>query len=177
MKYKLLKPLPWIEVGTIFDDERDINLSITMDLLRLDSFVKAFWTDNDFFEYVEEKYWIPRPSDICYDLYGDIFNQWIMWVLAWLAFKTKEEAEKQLRLMQAITRCRKYLVDNDFLITDNILFNHRFTVSKIRQWIFLVEWHSLNVVYSPYWYINSKENADKFIKDCEKDLKIIHLPI
>lgn len=168
MKYRLLKPLPWIEVGTIYDstkEEADIEL-----------FVRCFWTNNDFFEPIKEsKWWEPKEWWEYYDFYGEEeFNntKWdVTNISAWLAFKTKEEAEKQLKLMQAITRCKRYLVENDFISISNwylvCINNNSILETYSTVWI---------SIYTPYGYINSKTNCDKFIKDCQEDLLLIHKP-
>ena len=183
MKYKLVKPLPWLEVGTIYDT--NVN-GVTKQDIDLEFFVRNFWTDNDFFESIKEsKWWDPEEGEYYYDIHSEYGKHW--WydcddvnISAWLAFKTKEEAEKQLKLMQAITRCRKYLVEHDMLLTSEEALSDDGIQYK---YILYSYWDNIGIMrcdnviyYSPYWYINSRTNAEKFLKDCEEDLKLIHLP-
>lgn len=177
MKYRLLKPLPWIEVGTIYDSTTED--PVTKEEADIELFVRCFWTNNDFFEPIKEsKWWEPKEWWEYYDFYGEEeFNNttWdIIAISAWLAFKTKEEAEKQLKLMQAITRCRKYLVDRDMLLDDLTWRSYLYTIIYHQYKCELsIDWFPY-IIYSPYWYINSTDNAKKFIEDCQEDLLLIH---
>lgn len=182
MKYRLAKSLPWIEVGTIYDT--NVN-GVTKQDIDLEFFVRNFWTDNDFFEPIKgSKYWEPEEWEYYYDIHSEYGKHW--WydcddvnISAWLAFKTKEEAEKQLKLMQAITRCKRYLVENDMLLTSEEVMDS--STTKYTIYLNIICWIRKErylgcVQYSPYWHINSEENTNKFIRDCEEDLKLIHLP-
>ncbi len=179
IKYRLLKPLPWIEVGTIYDT--NVN-GVTKQDIDLEFFVRNFWTDNDFFEPIKEsKYWEPEEGEYYSDIGGEYGkNLWYdcddVNISTWLAFKTKEEAEKQLKLMQAITRCKRYLVENDMLLSDSYWKTYLYTIMYNQYTCEIcVDWFPY-IIYSPYGHINSRENAKKFMKDCEEDLKLIHLP-
>lgn len=183
MKYRLLKPLPWIEVGTIYDT--NVN-GVTKQDIDLEFFVRNFWSDNDFFEPIKEpKYFEPEEGEYYYDIHSAYDKNW--WydcddvnISTWLAFKTKEEAEKQLKFMQAITRCKRYLVENDMLLSDDDVMDISVAKNSVYYLVHNQSFHSSSWKvcqdYSPYGYINSEENAEKFIKDCEEDLKLIHLP-
>lgn len=184
MKYRLLKPLPWIEVGTIYDSTTED--PVTKEEADIELFVRCFWTNNDFFEPIKEsKYWEPEEWEYYYDIGGVYDKNW--WydcddvnISTWLAFKTKEEAEKQFKLMQAITRCKRYLVERDMLLTSEEALSDdgsQYKYVLYRYWDNIeITWCDNALYYSPYWHINSRTNADKFIKDCEEDLKLIHLP-
>ena len=61
MKYKTLKALPWIEVGTVFEYNKDIITGqYWVTLVEWDTigwlldFINWFGIDNDFFEKVED---------------------------------------------------------------------------------------------------------------------------
>lgn len=184
MKYRLLKSLPWIEVGTIYDSSKEDPM--TKWEADLEMFARNFWTNNDFFEPIKEsKYWEPEEGEYYYDIHSEYGKHW--WydcddvnISAWLAFKTKEEAEKQLKFMQAITRCRKYLVENDMLLSDDEVMDISVAKNSVYYLVHNQSFHfsswKYTQDYSPYGYINSEENAEKFMKDCEEDLKLIHLP-
>jgi hypothetical protein len=81
--------------------------------------------------------------------------------------------------MQAITRCKRYLVERDMLLSSEEVIHgciRKSTVMyKIWTWL-LVETYDTYVQYSPYGYIKLKDNALKFIQDCEEDLLLIHKP-
>jgi len=181
MKYKLLKPLPWIEVGTIYDSTTED--PVTKEEADIELFVRCFWTNNDFFEPIKEsKWWEPKEweSYFCLDWYyqrNDCYSIDELPISAWLFFKTKEEAEKQFKLMQAITRCKRYLVERDMLLSSEDIMNDGIKKStvmyKIWTW-FLIEAYDTYIQYSPYWHINSTDNAKKFIEDCQEDLLLIH---
>ena len=59
MKYKLLKPLPWIKEGTIFEYHKDctewVSLIEWSTIAWLLDFIQWFWLNNDFFEPIVEK--------------------------------------------------------------------------------------------------------------------------
>ena len=82
--------------------------------------------------------------------------------------------------MQAITRCRKYLVEHDMLLSDDEVMDISVAKNSVYYLVYNQSFHSSSWKvcqdYSPYGYINSEENAEKFMKDCEEDLKLIHLP-
>ena len=59
MKYKLLKPLPWIKEGTICEYHKDdtewVSLIEWSTIAWLLDFIQWFWLNNDFFEPIVEK--------------------------------------------------------------------------------------------------------------------------
>jgi len=74
MKYKLLKPLPGIEVGTICEYHKDdtewVSLIEWSTIAWLLDFIQWFWLNNDFFEPIVEKktYDDLKRKDRCFEI-------------------------------------------------------------------------------------------------------------
>lgn len=197
MKYLLKKDLPKVKAGTEFEYKHNIFTgSYWVELVKWDTigwildFINGFGIDNDFFEPIKEsKVW--KPDN--WDGYFYLESEWIIETFwwednsidnnhydFWNVYKTEAEAIKARDKQLAVVRCRNYLIDNDMLLSDEEVMNPNtykyYIYNNIVNNTLEYTWYTYTLSYSPFWYINSEENAEKFIQDCEKDLLLIHLP-
>lgn len=176
MKFILKKDLPWIKAGTIYDSEDKVRLS--KEASSINHAVMLFWTDNDFFEEVKEnKVWKPERWEKYWYITLGWMKEFLYWSDIWFekntfsywnVYKTEEEATKARDKQLAIVRCRNYLIENDFLYDGSghsiVLYNWELSILDV----------AFVTGYWPYWQIDSRKNAEKFIKDCKEDLLTIH---
>ena len=188
MKYKTIKALPWIKVGTVFEYNKDIITGqYWVTLVEWDAiwwlldFINWFGIDNDFFEKVDEKrkavpdydeeYWsvcgsweILITKNVNNDLDIKYINQW-NW--KW----TEEEAVLEIKKRAAIERVRRYIVENDLLEEDKDkpYNNVRFAYWKLQTYPVSGDF----IYYSPYSHLKDTD-LTQFIEDCREDLLIIH---
>lgn len=183
MKYTLVKPLPWIDIGTMYP----VNDPCTEQEAKLFNFATQFWTDNDFFEKVIEKKKV-RPEE--WDRYFSISTFWDVYsttintnsniqdISQWNWRWTREEAEKEVRKREAIEKCRQYLVENDMLLIDKEIYKFvknivTYDISNNRLSLDSNHWY---IPYSPYWHLSTWKNCNKFIEDMKEELLLIHKP-
>lgn len=184
MKYKTLKALPWIEVGTVFEYNKDIitgQYGVTLiewdNIWWLLDFINWFGIDNDFFEEVEEK----RKSEPWYrENYYIIWTNWKVWecrkpgeeeeINQWNWRWTREEAEAEVVKRAAIERVRRYLVDND-LLKDNSSGKH-IVIYLSNDKLYSCAYNT-TYFYSPYGRLKNI-CLKQFIEDCREDLITIH---
>ena len=196
MKYLLKKDLPTIKAGTEFEYKHNILTgSYWVELVKWDTigwlldFINGFGIDNDFFEPIpESKVWKPKRWDKYSTVHSDGTVNSCNWYnhgednirfKMWNVYKTEEEAIKARDKQLAIVRCRNYLIERDMLLSDEEVDSNKakaIVYYDLRNRILDTTSCFYTKYYSPFWYINSKQNADKFIKDCEKDLLLIYLP-
>ena len=185
MKYKTLKALPWIEVGTVFEYNKDIITGqYWVTLVEWDNigwlfeFVEWFWLDNDFFEKVEENKIKSFPT--ASDWFYEIKSYWeIEWVYAhhddWALYQwnwrwTHEEAKKEVAKRAAIERVRRYIVSNNLLKDES---SDRYTIIYLCGGNLESCHYETTRFYSPYGRIKDTD-LTQFIEDCREDLLLIH---
>ena len=197
MKYLLKKDLPTIKAGTEFEYKHNILTgSYWVELVKWDTigwlldFINGFGIDNDFFEPIpESKVWKPKRWDKYSTVHSDGTVNSCNWYnhgednirfKMWNIYKTEEEAIKARDKQLAVVRCKNYLLENDMLLS----YEEAMSPNTYKYYVYnnIVNntleyyWYTYTLSYSPFWYINSQENAKQFIKDCEKDLLLIYLP-
>lgn len=92
-------------------------------------------------------------------------------------FRTKEEAEKELKLRKAITRVRLYIEENfgvfepDWKDTKQGKFGIHYNQPSEGLDFDFQEFYTY---HCPYGHLQSIENINQLIKDCEDDLLTIH---
>lgn len=185
MKYKTLKALPWIDVGTVFEYNKDIitgQYGVT--LVNWDTigwlldFLNWFGIDNDFFEPLSEKVKIvPEEDDDLYLItssgfvrecfYSGMKKSFDQWNWRW----TREEAEKEVAKRAAIERVRQYIVSNGLLEEDK--WNMYCVIQTYNDMIEPNNIIPASSVYTPYGRLKYT-NLTQFIEDCREDLLTIH---
>lgn len=115
------------------------------------------------------------------DSYARSEKELLYWAL-WLWNNDRYQAQKKYDRINAIEEMRRYLMENDMLCensSDPSIPKFMFKLCRIVSGTSfkngLVGVYTTDILrYSPYWYINSKRNLDKFLADNEETLLMIH---
>jgi len=193
-KYKLLKELPWLEVGTIVsydnwrcslykeEQENLTNLELQSISLIESILVYSSKEETDWLEEIKEEpksIYELKEWDKFFYIDGDIsvyvsYKTEIKWDYSfdilleyWNVFLTKKEAEKELEKRKALTKINKWIYDNKIE-----LFKTWFTILlRYNSWLEIVE------VSSHKWFADiifkNQENAKKCLKECRESWNIL----
>jgi len=192
-KYKLLKELPWLEVGTIikynngrcslYKEEQENLTNLGLQSLSTIESILIYQKETDWLEEIKEKpksiYELEKGEDYYY--IGDIWYtskcNTIYWGLYkmyrlefWNVFLTEKEAKKELEKREALAKIKKWIWENKIEINhiDNGKVSFEILYSK---WEFYV---------SEVWscWVNSilfhfKEDAERCLEECKQDWNIL----
>ena len=165
-EYKLIKELPWLEVGEIIDNSFNFSLS----------YLKNTW-------WIEE---IKEPKSIYelkeWDEYFYIDDLWYIQSIVldyiqyyelrleiWNTFLTKQEAEKELDKRKALSKIRKWIFKNNMELSKDFDW---YTIYAIPEEV--VVWENLYCRNEFGIIFYSKEDAEKCLEECKQEREILY---
>ena len=90
-------------------------------------------------------------------------------------FFTKEEAVKENNKRKAVQRIKDYITENDMWWKSG----RKHIVKCDRDGSLFMDWHAEDVNLDDYTFVNligaidTEENAERLLEDCERDIKIV----
>ena len=188
-KYKLLKELPWLEVGTIIKYDNwfcSLNKEVQEDLINLEINSLKILEDILVYNPEQEGKWLEeikeksiyelKEWDEYYYIYDKIQKLRIEDNLnkklyekdleQWNVFLTKQDAEQELNKRIALAKIKKWIWENKIKLSDS----NWFIIISQENNLWIIE-----TIYN-YWlnimFITTKD-AEKCLEECKKEWKIL----
>lgn len=194
-KYKLKKDFLYLKVWTILDifkKKDEWTISITRYVISIKDWLIAeivdsihFVFDEYFEEITEEQNSIfnIKEWDIYYSICDDSDVESIIfendsydnkYIQSWNAFLTEKEAEKEVKRRKAIQKIKKYCWENNIEYKENVSNNDfPFYIMKNKKKWFEPWSGNINDSYDWFLFLESVNDCNKIIRDCEEYLKTI----
>lgn len=194
-QYKLKKEFLHLKAWTvvdIFKKKDEWTISITRYVISIKDWLIAeivdsihFVFDEYFEEITEEQNSIfnIKEWDIYYSICDDSDVESIIfendsydnkYIQSWNAFLTEKEAEKEVNRRKAIVNLKKYCFDNNIKYKENVSDNDfPFYIMKNKKKWFEPWSGNINDSYDWFLFLESVNDCNKIIRDCEEYLKTI----
>ena len=196
-QYKLKKDFLHLKAGTvvdIFKKKYEWPITVTKYVISIKDWLIAeiigwiYFSFEDCFEEIKEE---EKPKSIFnlkeWDEYYYLFSDWDIglrhyyWPGAykdlienWNAFLIKEEAVKESERRRAIQKIKQYCWENNIEYKENVSNNDfPFYIMKNKKKGFEPWSGHINDSYDWFLFLESVNDCNKIIKDCEEDLKTI----
>lgn len=194
-QYKLKKEFLHLKAWTvvdIFKKKDEWTISITRYVISIKDWLIAeivdsihFVFDEYFEEITEEQNSIfnIKEWDIYYSICDDSDVESIIfendsydnkYIQSWNAFLTEKEAEKEVKRRKAIQKIKKYCWENNIEYKENVSNNDfPFYIMKNKKKWFEPWSGNINDSYDWFLFLESVNDCNKIIRDCEEYLKTI----
>jgi len=188
-KYKLLKELPWLEVGTIIKYDNwfcSLNKEVQEDLINLEINSLKILEDILVYNPEQEGKWLEEIKEKSiyelkeWDEYYYIYDKIQKIIIEdnlnkklyerdleqWNVFLTKQEAEQELNKRRALAKIKKWIWENKIKLSDDGC------VILLQEWEIIT---SKNTKTKWIWDIifKNQKDAEKCLEECKKEWKIL----